>query len=106
MPGQLCRTRRREEAPAAVGPERRGGGHDVADGRAPGAGGPRAILARIHAAGHSTVAVAPAATRVTTSTLELLSHGPFARIMLTNFFFFGALNSFLLLPLYIQRLGR
>jgi len=25
--------------------------------------------------------------------------------MLTNFFFFGALNGFLLLPLYIQRLG-
>ena len=25
--------------------------------------------------------------------------------MLTNFFFFGALNTFLLLPLYIQRLG-
>jgi MFS family permease len=42
---------------------------------------------------------------VTSSTLELLSHGPFARIMLTNFFFFGALNGFLLLPLYIQRLG-
>ncbi len=37
--------------------------------------------------------------------LEFLSHGPFARIMLTNFFFFGALNGFLLLPLYIQRLG-
>ena len=43
---------------------------------------------------------------MTSSTLELLSHGPFARIMLTNFFFFGALNTFLLLPLYIQRLGR
>ena len=42
---------------------------------------------------------------MTGSTLELLSHGPFARIMLTNFFFFGALNTFLLLPLYIQRLG-
>ena len=42
---------------------------------------------------------------MTSSTLELLSHGPFARIMLTNFFFFGALNTFLLLPLYIQRLG-
>ena len=37
--------------------------------------------------------------------LELLSHGPFARIMLTNFFFFAALNGFVLLPLYIQRLG-
>ena len=37
--------------------------------------------------------------------LELLTHGPFARIMLTNFFFFGALNGFLLLPLYIHRLG-
>jgi MFS family permease len=42
---------------------------------------------------------------VTGPALELLSHGPFARIMLTNFFFFGALNGFLLLPLYIQRLG-
>jgi MFS family permease len=44
-------------------------------------------------------------TGSTGATLELLSHGPFARIMLTNFFFFGALNTFLLLPLYIQRLG-
>jgi MFS family permease len=42
---------------------------------------------------------------VTGSTLELLSHGPFARVMVTNFFFFGALSCFLLLPLYIQRLG-
>jgi MFS family permease len=46
-----------------------------------------------------------AATRVTGPALEFLSHGPFARIMLTNFFFFGSLNGFLLLPLYIQRLG-
>jgi MFS family permease len=45
------------------------------------------------------------ATRVTGPALELLSYGPFARIMLTNFFFFGALNGFLLLPLYIQALG-
>jgi MFS family permease len=45
-----------------------------------------------------------AATRVT-GPAELLRHGPFARIMLTNFFFFGALNGFLLLPLYIQQLG-
>ena len=36
---------------------------------------------------------------------ELLTHGPFARIMLTNFLFFGALNGFLLLPLYIHGLG-
>jgi MFS family permease len=42
---------------------------------------------------------------VTSATLELLSHGPFARVMVTNFFFFGALSCFLLLPLYIQRLG-
>jgi MFS family permease len=45
-----------------------------------------------------------AATRLT-GPAELLRHGPFARIMLTNFFFFGALNGFLLLPLYIQQLG-
>ncbi|HUM16535.1 MAG TPA: MFS transporter [Candidatus Nitrosotalea sp.] len=42
---------------------------------------------------------------MTSPALELLTHGPFARIMLTNFFFFGALNGFLLLPLYIHRLG-
>ena len=42
---------------------------------------------------------------MTDPAFELLSHGPFARIMLTNFFFFGALNGFLLLPLYIQQLG-
>ncbi|HEX7786327.1 MAG TPA: MFS transporter [Methylomirabilota bacterium] len=42
---------------------------------------------------------------MTGSALELLTHGPFARLMVTNFLFFGALNGFLLLPLYIQRLG-
>ena len=42
---------------------------------------------------------------MTSSTLELLGHGPFARIMVTNFFFFGSLSCFLLLPLYIQRIG-
>ena len=47
----------------------------------------------------------PAATRVTGPAVELFRHGPFVRIMLTNFFFFGALNGFLLLPLYIQQLG-
>jgi hypothetical protein len=42
---------------------------------------------------------------VTGSAFELLTSGPFARVMLTNFFFFAALNGFVLLPLYIQRLG-
>ncbi|HKW95270.1 MAG TPA: MFS transporter [Methylomirabilota bacterium] len=42
---------------------------------------------------------------MTGPTLELLTRGPFARIMLTNFFFFAALNGFVLLPLYIQLLG-
>ncbi len=31
--------------------------------------------------------------------------GPFARAMLTAFFFFGSLNGFVLLPLYINQLG-
>ena len=31
--------------------------------------------------------------------------GPFARAMLTAFFFFGSLNGFVLLPLYIHQLG-
>jgi MFS family permease len=31
--------------------------------------------------------------------------GPFARAMLTAFFFFGGLNAFVLLPLYIHQLG-
>lgn len=31
--------------------------------------------------------------------------GPFARAMVTNFLFFGCLNVFVLLPLYIQQLG-
>ena len=31
--------------------------------------------------------------------------GPFGRAMLTAFFFFGSLNGFVLLPLYIHQLG-
>src|SRR6185436_19508158 len=34
-----------------------------------------------------------------------LQDHPFARATVTNFFFFAALNGFVLLPLYIQRLG-
>jgi MFS family permease len=34
-----------------------------------------------------------------------LAHGPFLRATLTNFFFFGALNFFVLLPLHIHQLG-
>jgi MFS family permease len=49
--------------------------------------------------------VEAAATRVTGPALELLRNGPFARVMLTNFFFFAALNGFVLLPLYIHGLG-
>ena len=44
------------------------------------------------------------ATRVT-STVDILVSGPFARTMLTNFFFFGSLNGFILLPLCIHQLG-
>jgi MFS family permease len=40
-----------------------------------------------------------------TTTLQLITSGPFARVMLTNFFFFGSLNGFVLLPIYIQQLG-
>jgi MFS family permease len=40
-----------------------------------------------------------------TSTYEILVSGPFARTMLTNFFFFASLNGFVLLPLYIHQLG-
>jgi MFS family permease len=40
-----------------------------------------------------------------TSALEILASGPFARAMLANFLFFGSLNGFVLLPLYVQRLG-
>ena len=104
--GPALQRRGREEAAAAVGLEARGGGHDLRDGLGrPARARPRAILASVHVAGHSTVAVDMAATRVTGPAAEFLRHGPFARIMLTNFFFFGALNGFLLLPLYIQQLG-
>jgi len=34
-----------------------------------------------------------------------MTSGPFARTMLTNVFFFGSLNGFVLLPLYIHQLG-
>jgi MFS family permease len=40
-----------------------------------------------------------------TSTADILASGPFARTMLTNFFFFGSLNGFVLLPLYVHQLG-
>jgi MFS family permease len=36
---------------------------------------------------------------------DILVSGPFARTMLTNFFFFGSLNGFVLLPLYVHQLG-
>jgi len=39
------------------------------------------------------------------SALQILMSGPYARAMLTNFLFFFALNGFLLLPLYVKRLG-
>jgi len=39
------------------------------------------------------------------STVDILVSGPFARTMLTNFFFFGSLNGFVLLPLYVQEQG-
>ncbi len=36
---------------------------------------------------------------------EIMLRGPFARAMVTTFFFFASLNAFVLLPLYIHRLG-
>ncbi|HYB43461.1 MAG TPA: MFS transporter [Candidatus Methylomirabilis sp.] len=40
-----------------------------------------------------------------TSTYDILFSGPFGRTMLTNFFFFGSLNGYVLLPLYVHQLG-
>jgi MFS family permease len=37
--------------------------------------------------------------------LELVTSGPFARATLTNFVFMSSLSCFILLPLYVQRLG-
>jgi MFS family permease len=37
--------------------------------------------------------------------LELVASGPFARATLTNFFFMSSLSCFILLPLYVHRLG-
>ncbi len=37
--------------------------------------------------------------------LELVAGGPFARATLTSFFFMSSLSCFILLPLYVQRLG-
>ena len=37
--------------------------------------------------------------------LELVTSGPFARATLTNFFFMSSLSCFILLPLYVHRLG-
>ena len=42
--------------------------------------------------------------RLITDQLAMIS-GPFARAMLAAFFFFGSLNGFVLLPLYIHHLG-
>ena len=90
---------------AAVRSEIGGGGQRGGDGvQRPGLPRcPRAILPGTHAVGHLTIAV-PAAHRVT-STFDILISGPFARTMLTNFFFFGSLNGFVLLPLYVHQLG-
>ncbi len=38
-------------------------------------------------------------------TFEIMTSSPFARAMLTNFFFFASLNGFVLLPLYIHQMG-
>jgi MFS family permease len=65
----------------------------------------RAILAATHGAGHSPIAVVATARVTSASTYDILVSGPFARTMLTNFFFFAGLNSFVLLPLYIHQLG-
>jgi len=37
--------------------------------------------------------------------VELVASGPFARATLTNFFFMSSLSCFILLPLYVHRLG-
>src|SRR6266849_1006236 len=104
-PGPALQRERGEESAAAVRPEAGGGSERRGDGvqravltRL------RAILASAHVGGHSIIA-APAATRVTTSTYDILVSGPFARTMLTNFFFFGSLNGYVLLPLYVHQLG-
>lgn len=57
-----------------------------------------------HGRGHSTLWGKRAATLVIRS-LEFVASGPFARATLTNFFFMSSLNCFILLPLYVQRLG-
>ena len=46
----------------------------------------------------------PPHTRVIRALVAMVS-GPFARAMLAAFFFFGSLNGFVLLPLYIHQLG-
>lgn len=37
--------------------------------------------------------------------MNILAHRTFVRVTVTNFFFFASLNGFVLLPLYIERLG-
>lgn len=53
---------------------------------------------------HSTCDPARKSTLVTPDPRPVLT-GPFLHAAGTNFFFFACLNSFILLPLYIQRLG-
>src|SRR5678815_6132374 len=63
------------------------------------------ILAASHGVGrHPSARAKPSGTRVIPALVAMVS-GPFARAMLTAFFFFGSLNGFVLLPLYIHRLG-
>src|SRR6266545_4737032 len=73
--------------------------------RAPRWSGDDDILAASHGVGrHPSARAKPSATRVIPALVAMVS-GPFARAMLTAFFFFGSLNGFVLLPLYIHQLG-
>src|SRR5262249_54628994 len=106
MPGQLWSPRGAVSRPRPSG-ER--GAAAVSGGAARGSTGRGlgrrdALLPVGHVGGHSTTA-AFAAPRVTTSAYDILVSGPFARTMLTNFFFFASLNGYVLLPLYVHQQG-
>src|SRR5207244_960536 len=121
MPGQLCSSRGASSRPApAPGRCRACSNARAIVSGATGLCGARATLdanhdgAGNHGGGHSTTWRKRAAIELRPAfrleehvirDREFLLSGPFAQAALTSFFFMAGLNCFILLPLYVHRLG-
>src|SRR5262249_32423830 len=107
MPGQLWSTRDTlsPRRPSAEGRTAASMASAIVSTAASGGREQLAILGASHGVGgHSSLRANPLATRLIASLLSMIS-GRFAQAMLGAFFFFGSLNGFVLLPLYVHSLG-